>query len=186
MTAKEVVNLAFEMSTGRIESEKERKEYMKRAFTVQMITEYQFRHNLECLQELYESAGFKDNRKLAERLRTDRKILFGPYENMYIDMIHLLADEITANKELADQYISIFEKRYNINAKSIVEKNDYRLYQGADGQGESDEFREYCFKNDHEVFWHTAFISSCRRTVFGICNPVYASHSADRISSETK
>lgn len=122
MTAEEVVNLAFEMSTGRIESEKERKEYMKKAFTIQMITEYQFRHNLECLQELYESAGFKDNRKLAERLRTDRKILFGPYENMYIDMIHLLADEIIVNKELADQYISIFEKRYNINARSIVEK----------------------------------------------------------------
>lgn len=122
MTAEEVVDLAFEMSTGRIESEKERKEYMKKAFTIQMITEYQFRHNLECLQELYESAGFKDNRKLAERLRTDRKILFGPYENMYIDMIHLLADEIIVNKELADQYISIFEKRYNINARSIVEK----------------------------------------------------------------
>lgn len=122
MTAEEVVNLAFEMSTGRIESEKERKKYMKKAFTIQMITEYQFRHNLECLQELYESAGFKDNRKLAEKLRTDRKILFGPYENMYIDMIHLLADEIIANKELADQYISIFEKRYNINARSFVEK----------------------------------------------------------------
>lgn len=122
MTTEEVVDLAFEMSTGRIESEKERKDYMKKAFTVQIMSEYQFRYNLECIQELYESAGFKDNRKLAEKLRTDRRIIFGPYENMYIDMIHLLADEIIVNKELADKYISIFEKRYNINAKSIVEK----------------------------------------------------------------
>lgn len=122
MTAEEVVNLAFKMSTGRIESEKERKEYMKKAFMVQMISEYQFKHNLECLQELYESAGFKDNRKLAEKLKTDRRIILGPYENMYIDMIHLLADEIIVNKELADKYISIFEKRYKINARSIVEK----------------------------------------------------------------
>lgn len=122
MTAEEVVDLAFKMSTGRIESEKERKEYMKKAFMVQMISEYQFKHNLECLQELYESAGFKDNRRLAEKLRSDRRIILGPYENMYIDMIHLLADEIMVNKGLADKYISIFEKRYKINARSIVEK----------------------------------------------------------------
>lgn len=34
MTEEVVVDLAFEMSTGRIETEKERKEYMKKVFTV--------------------------------------------------------------------------------------------------------------------------------------------------------
>lgn len=37
-----------------------------------------------------------------KKLRANRRILFRPFENMYLDMLHLLTDEIIVNNELAD------------------------------------------------------------------------------------
>lgn len=122
MTTEELMEVILGRSVRRIISEEEKREYMKKSFTIQMMSEYQYRNNLEAIQKLYESAGFKDNRKLAEKLKTDRRIYGRPYDNMYMDIIYTLADEIVKNDTLAEKYISMFSETYNIDVHAIVKK----------------------------------------------------------------
>lgn len=103
-----------EVGLGLIDSEEEQKEYLKKAFACHMMFEYEENKNISDIQKLYEFAHIKGNQKLVERVRNgNRVILEGPYQNIYVDMIFVLADEIVENAALAENYIALFEKRYN-------------------------------------------------------------------------
>lgn len=106
-----------------------------------MKSEYQYMNNLEAIQKLYESAGFKDNRKLAEKLKTDRRIYGRPYDNMYMDIIYTLADEIVKNDTFAEKYISIFSETYNMDVHAIVEKLSIDYIRGQMGREKIEDMR---------------------------------------------
>jgi len=97
-----------------IASEEEQKEYLRKTFACHMMYEYQDNGNISDIQKLYEFAHIKGNQKLVERVRQGKRVILeSPYQNIYVDMIFVLADEIVENAALAENYIALFEKRYN-------------------------------------------------------------------------
>lgn len=97
-----------------IASEEERKEYLRKSFACHMMFEYQENGNISDIQKLYEFAHIKGNQKLVERVRQGKRVILeSPYQNIYVDMIFVLADEIVENAALAENYIALFEKRYH-------------------------------------------------------------------------
>lgn len=102
-----------EMEFRLVTSEEEKREYLWKSFACHMLSEYQENGNISDIQKLYESVHIRGNQKLVERVRQGKRVIAaGPYQNIYVDMIFVLADEIVENAALAEMYINLFEKRY--------------------------------------------------------------------------
>lgn len=64
------------------------------------------------LQQLYESLGLRDNKKIVEKLSTERNVPLPFTLNIYNDMLLVIADYINEDPDVVELFEKLYTKRY--------------------------------------------------------------------------